>query len=52
MADRTQISASVNNEIIKWINEEPERKLISFSQMVEILLKEAKQEREKSDKKK
>lgn len=53
MSDRLQISASLHKDLIKWINALPERdkNVNSFSQMVEVLLWEAKAEREKENKK-
>lgn len=54
MADRLQISSSVHKDLVKWINELPERKKDenSFSRLVEILLWEAKENREKKGGKK
>lgn len=53
MSDRLQISASLHKDLIKWINQQPERNntVNSFSQMVEVLLWEAKLAREKKNKK-
>lgn len=41
MAETTQISATIGYDLEKWIDKQPERKIISFSKMVEILLTEA-----------
>lgn len=52
MAETTQISATIGEDLELWIDQQPERKMISFSKMVEVLLMEAKESREKNKKSK
>jgi hypothetical protein len=51
MADRKQISATIDSDLAKWVQEEADSDRRTFSQMVEILLEEAKAKREKLVKK-
>ncbi len=51
MADRKQISATIDGDLARWVLEEADGDRRTFSQMVEILLEEAKAEREKLVKK-
>ena len=46
MADTKQISATVDLDLAKWVQQEAEAERRTFSQMVEILLEEAKLRRE------
>lgn len=48
MAETTQISATIPESLEEWIDQQPERKMISFSKMVEVLLLEAKEARGKT----
>jgi hypothetical protein len=52
MAETTQISATISEDLEIKIDQQPERKMISFSKMVEVLLMEAVEIREKSKKQK
>lgn len=48
MADTKQISATIDQELAEWVLAESKSERRTFSQMVEILLEEAKNKREKT----
>lgn len=52
MAETKQITATIPNSLVEWIEMQPERGLISFSKTIEVLLKEAKEFRENGGKNK
>lgn len=52
MADTTQISATIKKPLNKYIEEEAKAEKRTKSQMIEILLQEAKDSREKKHKSK
>lgn len=51
MADTKQIVATVDTDLVNWIDKQPERKMISFSKMVGVLLSESRQKRDFKNKK-
>lgn len=46
MANTTQVTATLPDELIAWIEKQPERGMISFSKTIAVLLKEARAYRE------
>lgn len=50
MAETKQITATISTDLAKWIGQQPERGMVSFSKTVEILLKEVRSYRETGNK--
>lgn len=50
MGDTKQINATLETELVEWIDKQANKEKRSFSQMVAVLLFEAKETREKEKK--
>lgn len=50
MADTKQISATLDTDLVNWIKKEAKKENRTFSNMIEILLNEAKKNRDSKNK--